>query len=231
MAEAIIPSLPGPDVLDVGLGSGISARPFVAAGCDVLGVEADARMADLARQRGFEVEVARFEDWDPTGRLFDGVVSGQTWHWVDPVAGAAKAALVLRPGGRIALFWNVFQPAPELAAAFGEVYNRVDTGLPFDPWGTDPLLGYRRIIDPTIDGIARTRAFGEVEQLRFDWGRDYTRGQWLDQVPTAGGHNRIPPERLAELLTGLGEVIDAAGGRITVGYATIMLTAPFTGRA
>ena len=23
---------------------------------------------------------------------FDGVIAGQTWHWVDPVAGAAKAA-------------------------------------------------------------------------------------------------------------------------------------------
>ncbi|MCW2935319.1 MAG: hypothetical protein JWM19_6281 [Actinomycetia bacterium] len=29
-------------------------------------------------------------------------VAAQAWHWVDPVAGAAKAAVVLRPGGRLA---------------------------------------------------------------------------------------------------------------------------------
>jgi hypothetical protein len=36
--------------------------------------------------------VAKFEDWDPAGRTFDSVIAAQAWHWVDPVAGAAKAA-------------------------------------------------------------------------------------------------------------------------------------------
>jgi len=39
---------PGPKVLDVGCGTGIAARQFQAAGCTVLGVEPDARMADFA---------------------------------------------------------------------------------------------------------------------------------------------------------------------------------------
>jgi SAM-dependent methyltransferase len=107
--RSIVAESPGRDVLDVGIGTGISARPFQAAGCRVLGVEVDARMAEFARQHGFEVEVAKFEDWDPAGRTFDAVIAGQAWHWVDPVAGAAKAAEVLRPGGRLAVFWNAFK--------------------------------------------------------------------------------------------------------------------------
>ena len=67
-------------------------------------------MADLARRNGLEVEVAAFEAWDPAGRAFDAVIAGQARHWVDPVAGAAKAAQALRPGGRLAVFWNAFQP-------------------------------------------------------------------------------------------------------------------------
>jgi SAM-dependent methyltransferase len=97
MVERIIAASPGPDVLDVGCGTGIVARQFPAAGCGLLGVEVDARMAALARQSGLQVEVAKFEDWDPAGRAFDAVLSGQTWHWIDPIAGAAKAAEVLRP--------------------------------------------------------------------------------------------------------------------------------------
>jgi hypothetical protein len=58
----------------------------------VLGVEPDARMAAFARGSGVEVEVATFEAWDAAGRAFDAVVAGTAWHWVDPVAGAAKAA-------------------------------------------------------------------------------------------------------------------------------------------
>ena len=57
-------------------------------------------MAEVARRRGLAVEVAAFEAWEPAGRRFDAVVAGQAWHWIDPDAGAAKAAEVLRPGGR-----------------------------------------------------------------------------------------------------------------------------------
>jgi SAM-dependent methyltransferase len=115
MVERIIAASPGPDVLDVGCGTGIEARQFQAAGCRVLGVEPDPRMAQFARRSGLEVEVAGFEAWDPAGRTFDAVIAGQAWHWVDPVAGAAKAAQVLRPGGRLAVFWNMDQPPPEVA--------------------------------------------------------------------------------------------------------------------
>ena len=124
LAERVIAASPGPEILDVGTGTGIAARQFQAAGARVLGVEPDARMADFARRTGVPTEVATFEDWDSAGRHFDAVIAGQAWHWVDPVAGAAKAARVLRPGGRIALFWYVFQPAPELAQAFADVYHR-----------------------------------------------------------------------------------------------------------
>jgi SAM-dependent methyltransferase len=128
LIETIVARSPGRHVLDVGCGTGIVARQFQSAGCSVLGVEPDPRMAEVARADGLEVEVAKFEDWDPAGRQFDAVVAGQAWHWVDPVAGAAQAAGALRPGGRLALFWNSFlqpdvlgegtdQPAPAGEAA------------------------------------------------------------------------------------------------------------------
>ena len=77
MVQRIVRSSPGRDVLDVGCGTGIAARQFRAAGCRVLGVEPDARMADLARRSGVGVEVATFEAWDPAGREFDAIVAGQ----------------------------------------------------------------------------------------------------------------------------------------------------------
>ncbi len=83
---------PGRDVLDVGIGTGVSALPFQAAGCRVLGVEVDAPMAEFARAHGLDVEVAKFEDWDPARRMFDAIIAGMTWHWIDPAAGAKKAA-------------------------------------------------------------------------------------------------------------------------------------------
>src|SRR4051794_34632573 len=124
----------GPPValVDVGCGTGIEARQFLAAGCRVLGVEPDGRMAEFARGTGVEVEVATFESWDPADRFFDAVVAGQFWHWVDPVTGAAKAAQVLRPGGRLAVFWHVFAPPDDVAEAFATAFHRAVPDAPFD---------------------------------------------------------------------------------------------------
>lgn len=227
LADAILAGLRGKDVLDVGIGTGLSALPFSAAGAHVSGIEADPRMAELARARGFHVDVAKFEEWDGPEAAFDAVAAGQTWHWIDPVAGAAKAAAVLKPRGRLAVFWNVGDPDPEIAAAFGEVYTTVSTGLPFTPWanGASAVAGYEPILARASDGISRTRTFAEPHRLRFDWETTITRDAWLDQVPSMGGHSRMPEDNLAELLRGMGDVVDQHGGSFTMHYATLALVA------
>ncbi len=228
VVDRIVANTPGSDVLDVGIGTGISARPFQASGCRVLGVDADPRMAEFARRGGFEVEVATFEAWDPAGRVFDAVIAGQTWHWVDPVVGAAKAADVLRPGGRIAVFWNVFQFPPDLSEAFAAVYQRVLPGLPFFQGMSGGLEAYSGQLTKAADGIREVAVFGAPEEWQFDWDRSYTRDEWLDMVPTSGGHNRFPAGKLEELSAGIGAAIDGVGGKFTMAYATVTITATRT---
>ncbi|NBE97552.1 class I SAM-dependent methyltransferase [Nonomuraea sp. KC401] len=228
LVERIVAAGPGPLLLDVGSGTGIAARQFQAAGCQVLGVEPDPRMAALARQTGVETEVSTFEDWDPAGRTFDTVAAAQAWHWVDPVAGAAQAARVLRPGGRLALFWNAFQPPPDLAEAFTAIYRRVLPETPVhDP--TKPLTeAYSAMCDTATDGMRQAGAFGEPERWHFDWEHTYTRDEWLDQTPTHGGNNRLPAAELDEVLSGMGAAIDAVGGAFRMHYTAVVVTAART---
>jgi SAM-dependent methyltransferase len=226
LVERIVAASPGRDVVDVGCGTGISSRLLAAAGCRVLGVEPDPRMAEQARQGGTEVEVAKFEDWDPAGRSFDTVIAAQAWHWVDLVAGAAKAAEALRPGGRLAVFWNAFAPPRELREAFGAAFRRA---LPDSPlagfWARPAIDVYRAGGGRAADGMRQAGGFGEPEEWLADWARPYTRDEWLDLVPTLGGFRQIPDDVQAELLAGLGAVVDAAGGAFTMGYTTLAVTA------
>ena len=186
-------------------------------------------MAEVACRSGFEVEVAAFEAWDPAGRTFDVVVSGQSWHWVHPVGGAAKAAEALRPVGRLALFWNAAQPPPEVVNAFAAVYRQVAPDLPFNPWATSASDGYKVLCANAADGIRQAASFGEPEEWRFDWERSYSRDEWLDQLPTAGGHSRLPPAQLEALIEGTGIAIDTLGGSFTMPYSAVVVTAVRTG--
>lgn len=225
LVDRIVAGSPGGDVLDVGIGTGVSARPFRAAGCRVLGVEVDARMAAFAREDGFDVEVARFEDWDPVGRTFDLVIAGMTWHWIDPTPGATKAAALLRPCGRLAVFWNIGRPPRELAHGFAAVYARVLPDTPFAAMPSDPLAAYERLFTKTAEEIRLTAAFDEPQRSQVDWEHRYTTNQWLEQVPTFGGHSQLPPGQLEQLLVGIAAAIEATGGSFDMRYAAVAITA------
>ena len=168
--------------------------------------------------------MSTFEAWEAAGRKFDAVVSGESWHWVDPVAGAAKAAEVLRPGCRLAVFWNTGQPPAGLDEAFAEVYRRVLPASLVARLGKASIEeAHAAMCAKTADGMQATGAFDEPEQWRFEWAQSYTRDEWLDALQTSGG--AIPESQLAGLLEGVRAAIDAVGGSFTMNYVTFVVTA------
>ncbi len=188
-----------------------------------MGIEPDDRMATLARRNGVVVEAGTFEGWTQGGRTFDLVVSGQAWHWVDPVVGAAKAASVLDPGGRIGLFWNQGMHRSPLKEALEGAYRR-----------SAPSLGRRSIAMGFIqdgrferagDALAATGAFDRVEVRTYRWSAHYSTAQWLDLLPTHSDHRTLPADRLALVLRAVGQTLDEAGGSFDMDYRTWLVTA------
>jgi SAM-dependent methyltransferase len=212
-------------VLDVGCGTGKVARLFRARGCDVLGVEPDPRMAGVAESHGIRVEVAKFEVWDPARRIFDLVVSGQAWHWVDPSLGPIKAAAVLVPGGRLAIFWNRGRHDAEARAALDEAYLRFAPGLAKE---SVPQGSKAKDRAGDIAAIAATRLFAPCEPRTYVWAQQYSRDEWLDQLGTHSDHVALEPEELATLLHAVGTAIDRLGGSIVVHYETQLISAQRT---
>ncbi|MEV5714815.1 class I SAM-dependent methyltransferase [Amycolatopsis mediterranei] len=225
LVDRVIAASPGLDVLDVGCGTGIEARQFRQAGCRVLGIDPDARMAAFARHGGLEVEVAKFEDWVPGGRTFDAVIAGQSWHWVNPAEGPPKVARVLRPGGLLAVFAHVFQPPEKVAAAFAAACRRVLPDAPFAAESRPAAEIYDVMFTGFADAIAKADGLGEPDRWRFEWERRYTCEEWLDFLPTTGGLTRLPPDALAEVLSEVGAAIDELGGSFVLPYTTLAVVA------
>jgi SAM-dependent methyltransferase len=208
-------------VLDVGCGTGIAAAMFAARGATVLGVEIDERMAARARAKGVAVEVAPFERWDDAGRRFDLVVSGQAWHWVEPQAGAAKAARVLRPGGRIGLFWNLGGPPDEVRERLAPVYDRLEPGLE----NHSVVLGNRSGRDrETVAGLVNSGLFGEVTVSRFPWRESYDPATWIEFLQTHSDHHTLPGARRRRLVYAIAEALDGLAS-FEVAYETVLVSA------
>jgi trans-aconitate methyltransferase len=210
-------------VLDVGCGTGIVSTLLAQGGVNVLGIEPDPRMAQVARAKGLEVEVSRFEEWDARGRRFGLLTCGQAWHWVEPKPGADRAAEVLADGGRLALFWNFGSPPDALNARLHQVYAEfADLGLASEAGMRGRRDQRARDTEATF---AEHPAFSELETRRYAWSRTYTTREWTEQLATHSDHATLPVAVQTRVLDAVATAIDAEGGRFEVSYEVLLISA------
>lgn len=102
-------------IADVGAGTGISAALFLAHGCRVIAVEPNAAMRAAASARlggnaRFLAVDAAAEATTLEPASVEAVVAAQAFHWFDRPRFRAECRRILKPGGVVALLWNVRRP-------------------------------------------------------------------------------------------------------------------------
>ena len=132
-------ALPNPPlVVDVGAGTGRATLAMAGLGWRVTAVEPGKPMLDLLRARATDAGLivatlqasAEATGLDPAS--VDLVTAAQAFHWFDQPAALSEMSRIVRPGGGIALFWNVRdeERSPFVAAYHGllERYGGVAEG-------------------------------------------------------------------------------------------------------
>lgn len=104
---------PHPLVVDLGAGTGRASLAMAGQGWRVTAVEPGKPMLELLRERASDEGLlvstiqasAESTGMDPAS--VDVVTAAQAFHWFDKEPAMAEIARILRPGGGLALFWNV----------------------------------------------------------------------------------------------------------------------------
>ena len=121
--------LPTQTVADIGSGTGISARLFLANGNPVLGVEPNADMRAAADRMLQEFKTFRsIAGTAEATTLADGsvdwVLAAQAFHWFDVDRCRPEFNRILRPAGRVVLLWNDWQRESPFLQAYEALVRR-----------------------------------------------------------------------------------------------------------
>ncbi len=148
---------PGMRVLDLGCGDGALTEKIAAAGCDVLGVDADEDLLAAAAKRGLNVQ--RVDGHELAfEREFDAVFSNAALHWMlEPERVIAGVARALKPGGRFVGEFGGHGNVAAITTAMRAVALR---------HGIDPASATPWFLPTPAEYAARLQAGGfEVERI------------------------------------------------------------------
>jgi SAM-dependent methyltransferase len=213
---------PGVATLEIGAGSGLATRRLLELGADPLtALEPDVRFAPLlhviagAYPASFQLLHASFEEAELPERAYDLVAAATSFHWVRPELRVVKAARVLRPGGHLAIWWNVFgDPARE--DPFHEATTHILGSLARSP--SDEVLELPFALDVAARRaeILASGAFEEPHHAALPWSLRLTSAQVGALYGTFSHINRLPAERRATILSQLMEIAEREFGGLVV---------------
>ena len=133
----------GQQVADIGSGTGIFTELLLLKGYYVTGVEPNEGMRQAAEQRlggydRFYSQNGRAEQTGLEDQSVHLITVAQAFHWMEVEATRKEFLRILKPGGRIALIWNIrlvntafLSAYEEFTRSYGQQYesaNRIDEG-------------------------------------------------------------------------------------------------------
>ncbi len=221
LMESVIADTGQGPVLEVGAGTGKATKALVALGKRVHALEPDARMAAVLElncgNAGVSVVRSTLEEAELAPEAFDLVVAAQTWHWVNPMVGYARASEALIPQGRLALIWHHPQPNQGLLGeAMIQLYARLAPDMPRIWPGTQAID-----FDPPKEHVGAATRFRHWSRHEYVWQRRLDSVGLIGWLCSSSAHRLLPVAQRTELMTAVAALVAQLGGEVTVKMRTV----------
>jgi SAM-dependent methyltransferase len=201
---------PGKDVLDLAAGTGKLTRALVPFGARVVAVEP----VDEMREQLFRAlpDVDAFDGTAESIPLpdesIDAITCGQAFHWFRTEEALREIHRVLRPGGGLALIWNVRDLRDPLQTRIQEIISE---------HGAE--VRSHRDIDPAGQ-VSASGLFGPVEERSWPYVQRLSRAHLVDRIASTSYIAVLDPDTRAEVLSRVLEAADGLPEPIAIPYLT-----------
>ena len=214
----------GTRVLEIGPGTGQATRDLLARGAHVVAVEPGADLAAHLRADlgGSRLSVVESDvETAPVGLAeVDLVVAATSMHWVRLADVLPRLVRALRPGGWLAVWWNVFgdpEQVTDFRWALDEVYKRRMPGERHDltvPQG--PMVAESWTPELEQGG------WFTVEQVHFlRWSNTLDAPTARNLFASFSNVMALPEQERQALLGEIGNLVDDFGGTVEDPYVTV----------
>lgn len=213
------------NVLEIGCGTGQATLPMALLGVRLLAIDPGDHLLKLAHAKlitypKVALRNCFFEDADLTSNSFDLAISATAFHWIPPEIAYPKTAEVLKPGGTLALFWNMMPTFEEkIESRLRTIFDGYVPGLGDSSFGK----GSRIASDEGIEELRSSGLFTMIEREWYNWSLRLSGGDFAKLLFTFGNFQALPSEIGAQLFDSIQDWVKRdLGDIIECRYETVL---------
>lgn len=213
-------------LLEIGIGTGQAATPFLEMGCHVSAVEPGDSLAAYTQEKfscykDFIIRNIAFEEFVWSDISFDMIYSATAFHWIPEEIGYTKVFKLLKSGGTFARFRNHAGPDIDnksLEKSMQKVYSKY---MPDNLWGHsyNSISEYAEHVKKTcknIVDISKRYGFIDVDCKLYYRTRIFEAEDYMQLLGTYSDHIALGEEKIAFFQKEMTDVINDFGGKITI---------------
>ena len=207
---------PTSEILEVGAGTGQATDLFLSHGHKLDMLEVSDEQVDYLRRKYKDhpngtIFKNYFEDY-VADKEYDLIYSATAFHWIKCEDGYPKAWKMLRMGGTMAVFWNVFFDMYHTGGIFDELNEIKKAYMPTETLGlTLDEIKEKRIKQITVEGF-----FVEPEYYEFHKSERYDVQRFLAYLKTDSGTLMLDDVTRSKYLDAVSTCLERHGGSLEV---------------
>lgn len=197
-------------MLDLAAGTGKLTRQLLPSGAKLVAVEPVSGMRRMLAETvpGVPAFAGTAEEIPLDDASVDAVVCAQAFHWFEADRALEEIHRVLRPGGGLALIWNVRDENVEWERRLSELMKRYQSNAPRKRWGR-----WR-------EAFERTALFTPLGERRFSHRQEGDVETMLARVGSISFVSVLPDDERAEFLEEVRKLVEPLGTPLVMHYET-----------